>query len=191
MKCPLPLRSLLAQYVHWALACWAYSFQTFSAGEVLGASKMNQIEVNIRDHAHGASGVSSDISNLIASQADQETGTSTTTIVTPGRQHFHPSAIKAAVRFNSAGTIAYNYNITSITDNGTGDWSINIATDFSAAANYAAVALIGQTTGNVCIAQVGVASAAGVFRLYSRNLSVAFADPDAPDEIHVIFTGDQ
>lgn len=38
-------------------ACWAYSFQTFSALEVLGASKMNQIEVNIRDHRHGEDGV--------------------------------------------------------------------------------------------------------------------------------------
>ena len=36
----------------------AYSFQTFSVGEVLTATKMNQIEVNIRDHEHGLSGVS-------------------------------------------------------------------------------------------------------------------------------------
>ena len=36
----------------------AYAFQTFSVGEVLTATKMNQIEVNIRDHEHGLSGVS-------------------------------------------------------------------------------------------------------------------------------------
>lgn len=35
----------------------AYSFQTFSVLEVLTAAKMNQGEVNIRDHAHGAAGV--------------------------------------------------------------------------------------------------------------------------------------
>lgn len=35
----------------------AYSFQTFSVGEVLLASKMNQVEINIRDHLHAAAGV--------------------------------------------------------------------------------------------------------------------------------------
>lgn len=49
---------LLFSYVQWALASHAYSFQTFSALEVLGASKMNQIEVNVRDHVHGEGGVS-------------------------------------------------------------------------------------------------------------------------------------
>jgi len=37
----------------------AYSFQTFSVGQVLTAAQMNQVEVNIRDHIHGVSGVSS------------------------------------------------------------------------------------------------------------------------------------
>lgn len=35
----------------------AYSFQTFSVGQVLTASQMNQVEVNIRDHLHGTSSV--------------------------------------------------------------------------------------------------------------------------------------
>lgn len=35
----------------------AYSFQTFTFQEVLTAAKMNQVEVNIRDHVHGANGV--------------------------------------------------------------------------------------------------------------------------------------
>lgn len=41
----------------------AYSFQTFSVGEVLTASKMNQVEVNVRDHVHGNSSVSNNISD--------------------------------------------------------------------------------------------------------------------------------
>ena len=36
----------------------AYSFQTFSVGDVLTAAKMNQVEVNIRDHGHGIASVS-------------------------------------------------------------------------------------------------------------------------------------
>jgi len=35
-----------------------YSFQTFSVGDVLQASHMNQVEVNVRDHQHGNDGVS-------------------------------------------------------------------------------------------------------------------------------------
>lgn len=35
----------------------AYSFQTFAVLEVLTATKMNQVEVNIRDHQHGSSNV--------------------------------------------------------------------------------------------------------------------------------------
>lgn len=48
---------LVRAYAARCLACWAYSFQTFSALEILGAAKMNQIEVNIRDHQHGVAGV--------------------------------------------------------------------------------------------------------------------------------------
>lgn len=35
----------------------AYAFQTFSLNQVLTSSQMNQVEVNIRDHVHGAGGV--------------------------------------------------------------------------------------------------------------------------------------
>jgi len=35
-----------------------YSFQTFVASQVLTAGQMNQVEANIRDHTHGADGVS-------------------------------------------------------------------------------------------------------------------------------------
>lgn len=38
-------------------ACNAYSFQTYSVGQVLTAAQMNQEEINIRDHVHGTSGV--------------------------------------------------------------------------------------------------------------------------------------
>lgn len=69
-----------------------------------------------------------------ATQADQETATSTTTFVSPGRQQFHPSAPKFWTRLNGTGTAAIttSYNTTSITDNGTGDYTVTIATDFSA-----------------------------------------------------------
>lgn len=82
-----------------------------------------------------------------AAQSDQETATSTTTYVSPGRQQYHPSASKAWLYMTySGGTpqLTASYNITSITDNGTGDATIVIATDFSSA-NYA-VAAMGESS---------------------------------------------
>ncbi len=51
---------LLSNFALRLLACWAYSFQSFSALEVLGATKMNQLEVNVRDHIHGQSSVATE-----------------------------------------------------------------------------------------------------------------------------------
>lgn len=78
-----------------------------------------------------------------ASQADQETATSTTTFVSPGRQQFHPSAAKAWCIFDGTGalSVAASYNmdgVTPVTDNGTGDYTLNWGTDFSSA-NYAVI----------------------------------------------------
>lgn len=72
-----------------------------------------------------------------ASQADQETGTSTIAAVTPGRQHFHQSAAKLwGYVSRAAGTPSLSspsYNITSVTDDGAGQTIVTIATDFSTA----------------------------------------------------------
>ena len=46
------------------------------------------------------------------------------------------SIVKGWARFNVAGTVDDSLNVSSITDNGVGDWTINWATDF-ADANYA------------------------------------------------------
>ena len=61
---------------------------------------------------------------VVATQANQETATSTTTLVTPGRQQYHPSAAKAWVMFDPAATIHASYNVSSIQDMGTGTWRV-------------------------------------------------------------------
>lgn len=69
-----------------------------------------------------------------ASQAQLEAGSSNTVATTPGRQHNHPSAAKAWALWNGAGTaISLSYNVSSLTDNGAGDHTINFATAFSSA----------------------------------------------------------
>ncbi len=69
-----------------------------------------------------------------AAQADQETATSLTTFVSPGRQQSHPSSPKAWCRFDgTTGTIATSYNVTSVTRNSVGDYTVAFTTNFSAA----------------------------------------------------------
>jgi hypothetical protein len=74
-----------------------------------------------------------------ATQAEMEAATDTTKTVTPGRVQFHPGVAKAWCKTTLSGgvpSIARAYNISSITDNGTGDFTYNFSTAFSDA-NYA------------------------------------------------------
>lgn len=66
-----------------------------------------------------------------ATQAIQETGTSTAVYVSPGVQKYHPSAAKAWVDFaGNSTTIAAAFNVTSITD-GTNRSTANYTVAFS------------------------------------------------------------
>jgi hypothetical protein len=68
----------------------------------------------------------------VASQAEQEAGTSTTVFTTPGRQHFHPSAAKAWVcSTQSTTTIQRGYNVASVADTATGRSTITFTTNMS------------------------------------------------------------
>lgn len=70
----------------------------------------------------------------VATQAQQEAGTSIINAVTPGRQQFHPSAAKAWCVVDTTGTVQAAYNITSVTDTGTGIITVIWNVDFSGAA---------------------------------------------------------
>lgn len=72
-----------------------------------------------------------------ATQAEQETGTSTTTAVSPGRQQYHPSAAKAWANVSYSGgtpSASGSYNISSLTDTGTGNYTANYTVAMSSAA---------------------------------------------------------
>ena len=58
-----------------------------------------------------------------------------------GSRRYDPGAAKAWIKCDAAGAIQASYNVTSITDNGTGDVTVTIATDF-ASADYAVVATV-------------------------------------------------
>lgn len=82
-----------------------------------------------------ASGSSLNATDQLATQADQETGTSITTLVTPGRQHFHNSAAKAWMKWDNNGTLTVNedYGVSSASDGGVGIVTPTFDTAFSAA----------------------------------------------------------
>jgi hypothetical protein len=84
----------------------------------------------------------------VATQAQQEAGSNTAVFVTPGRQQYHPSAAKAWVMFSGTSSsvgIYASYNVTSITDNGTGDYWVNFTSAFSST-NYGFSLGAGRTT---------------------------------------------
>lgn len=127
----------------------------------------------------------------VSTQADQETATSTTTAVSPGRQQYHPSAAKMWAYITVSGgtpSLDASYNVTSITDTSAGNVTVTIANDFSSA-NYCAVAN-GVTAGGVAHAatvKTGQAVGSLVVRTF---LTSAGTDTDNIN-IAVVAFGDQ
>lgn len=68
-----------------------------------------------------------------ATQAEQEAGAANDKAVTPGRQQFHPSAAKAWIKIQGVGavTIFSSYNVSSVTDLGTGQYRVNFTNPMS------------------------------------------------------------
>ena len=112
------------------------------------------------------------VAPTVATQADQETATSTTVLVTPGRQQYHPSAAKAWLQAGTTGNIDASYNITSVTDDGVGLITVTLATDFSGGA-YAIVSGC-RNAGNRII--LITSHAAGSFAARAENTSAQAAD---------------
>lgn len=116
-----------------------------------------------------------------AAQSDQETATSTTLAVTPGRQQFHPSAAKAWVNFAGAsGTIGASYNVASVSRGSAGVYTVNFTTAFSST-RYAIVA----GSNLVTTMTVASASAASI-----NTFNGSFVATDA-GTVFAAFYGDQ
>lgn len=114
-----------------------------------------------------------------AAQSDQETSTSITTFVSPGRQQFHPSAAKCWALVTVATgtpTLVSNYNITSITDTGVGILTITIATDFSDA-NWCPTATLEWPSGATGVIATYSGRAAGSVVIHALDAAAAADDP--------------
>jgi hypothetical protein len=108
----------------------------------------------------------------------------TTTLASAGQ-----ASVRAWVNFDGTGTVAIraSYNVTSITDNGTGDYTVNFTTAL-ADANYAVVAMAGGFgSGNAPIGfyeSVTTPRTTSLVRLFSSQSSTAI---DGPLESVAIF----
>lgn len=108
----------------------------------------------------------------VASQSDMESASSTTAVVTPGRLKYGPMIAKGWVQINASSgtpTATTSYNVTSLTDNGVGDYTINWDTDFSSA-NFCNVGLAnGAGSGNNAVVLEQISQAAGTTRVFSKQ----------------------
>ena len=97
--------------------------------------------------------------------------------------------IKAWINFNGTGTIAIrdSFNVLSITDEGTGDYTITWDIDF-ANVNYTCTAMTGSNNVSLLIAVTGATYAVGSIEIYSVNSVGAAQDNEI---INVIAIGDQ
>jgi len=113
-----------------------------------------------------------------ASQANQETATSTVKFVSPGTQQYHPSAAKFWALVTISGgvaTLVSGYNVTSVNRGSLGHLTVTFTTSFSSA-NYAVFCtvdgggsgtnyanIISQATGNCVVASLSDTGSGGTY----------------------------
>ena len=132
-----------------------------------------------------------------ATQSEMEAASSNTVAVTPGNFKWAPFAAKAWVKWGVTTTIDASVGVSSITDNGTGDWTVNWSTAFSSA-NYAVSYSIEFTTTQSFV-QLSLASggiypsgqSTGSCRFYVQNTAGGSYSAADPNKNHVIAFGDQ
>lgn len=118
----------------------------------------------------------------LATAAEVTTGTDTARVPSVATMKNHPGVAAAWVNFNGTGTVAIqaSYNVSSITDNGTGDYTVNFATAMTDA-NYAVALssriLVGAGGGGTCRILAATAPTASALRFDTLNYSGAVADP--------------
>lgn len=129
---------------------------------------------------------------LIATQAEMESASSTTVCASPGRTQYHPGVAKAWIIFDgtsgSIGTGAASHNVSSVTDNGTGDYTISFTTSFSSS-NFCAVGSAYQGSGPVYCTVNPKTYATGSVRVEVADV-VSDSLKDATN-VNVVCYGDQ
>lgn len=136
-----------------------------SAWARLGAGTNGQF---LKTQGAAANPVWADVAfQTAASQAEMEAASSNTVPVTPGRLQYHPGVAKAWAKYNGTGTpaLTVSHNVdASITDNGTGDYTFSVTTDFSSA-NHVCIANSDTASTDEPMIVSAIAQAAGTVRI--------------------------
>lgn len=110
----------------------------------------------------------------IATQSEMESASDNGRAVTPGRAHFHPGVAKVWVSVDETGNEEDSYNVSSVSDDGTGEVTITIDENFSG--SYCIVCSPQQNSVEI-FAQV-TTSTTGSFTILTTSEAGAQADPD-------------
>jgi hypothetical protein len=129
--------------------------------------------------------------SIAATQAEMESGSTNTRLVTPGRQHYHPGMAKAWAYITVSGgtpTLAASYNVSGITDNGAGDFTVTFSNAMSST-NYAVAGMtagVGLPSPTVVIHTL----ATGSFRFQTQGNNAGSAEAADPTAVSVVVYGD-
>jgi hypothetical protein len=144
-------------------------------------AQVNGTDISVDGHTHAT--IPSQ-----AVQADIEAETNEDTYIPPDLLKYNPGVAKGWAAFDSAGTLNASYNVSSITDTGTGIWTVNWDTNFSSA-SYAVVATI-RDTSNVAHNATVTVQAAGTTEIRAFDVDTGNTEEDVT-EIYVVAFGDQ
>lgn len=144
---------------------------------------------------YDANGAQYPTGTVAATQAEMEAGSSLTTLVTPGRLHFHPGVAKVWCKCGVTGNMLANYNMTSVTDTGAGQATFTIATDFSSA-EFAALATVERSVTTLAVSDLKYCAirsstqAAGSIQIECWDGTAATAIQEDPTAYHFVGLGD-
>jgi hypothetical protein len=112
--------------------------------------------------------------DMVATQSQMETPSASNLIVTPARLGFHPGVAKAFTLISSSGTavVSGSLNVSSVTKNGTGDYTITFTTSFSST-NYVCFPVSYEQNRFGFI----ISTATGSVRVGFMNVDGNFVDP--------------
>lgn len=82
----------------------------------------------------------------LATDAETQTGTDTARVAPVSSLVMHQGVAKVWANFNNAGTLQDSYGVSSVTKNGTGDYTVNFSTNF-ANASFAASVTVNDNAG--------------------------------------------
>lgn len=127
----------------------------------------------------------------VATQANMESASATSVVVTPGRQQFHPLHPKAWVRFaGSNGATTSSSGVSNVTKNGTGDYTVSFSTAFSSSGYAPMVMHSSVSSGSQGVGSFTFTTSTCRFETFYESPDGSTTNVD-PSFVVAVFWGDQ